>query len=118
LVVGDIMIGDMSILVLIHFVSDFFFQPGSWAKDKIHHFKPLLYHSIQYTIPFLIAFYFMDISLLWGLLIFASHFIIDNRQILNWWNRVRGEKNCPEWIILVQDQALHLVIIIAIWLLQ
>jgi hypothetical protein len=112
------MAADLSILIVLHFVSDFFFQPGSWARGKIHHFKPLLYHSIQYTIPFLIAFYFMKISLWWSLLIFGVHMAIDNRKLLDWWNELRHEKDCPGWIEMIQDQAIHIIAIMVVWFLN
>ena len=105
------MINKTAILVLIHFVSDFLFQPGSWARDKLKFFKPLLLHSIQYTIPFLVAFYFLGINMHWILLIFGSHLAIDNKKFLIWWNRVVKRDDVPGWVIMVQDQVLHLIII-------
>lgn len=105
------MINETAILVLIHFVSDFLLQPGSWAVKKLKFFKPLLFHCVQYTVPFLVAFYFLGINMIWGLLIFGSHLAIDNKKFLIWWNRVVKRDDVPEWVIMVQDQVLHLIII-------
>lgn len=117
LIFGWVMVTDFAILVMIHFVSDFFLQPSSWAIKKVGNFKYTFYHSVQYTIPFLIAFYFMSISFWWILLIFGSHLAIDGRQFLRWYNkRVNGDKNCPFWVMIVQDQVLHvLVLMVVAW---
>ena len=113
----ELMINDFVVLVMVHFVSDFFFQPASWSVKKIGNFKYTFYHSIQYTIPFLIAFYFMSISFWWGLLIFGSHLAIDGRQFLEWYNKaVKGDKKCPFWVMIIQDQVLHiLVLVFVVW---
>lgn len=105
------MINQITVLVLLHFISDFLLQPGNWAAKKLKFFRPLLFHSIQYAIPFLVAFYFLGINMLWTLLIFGSHLAIDNKKFLLWWNRVVKRDNVPEWVMMVQDQVLHLIVI-------
>lgn len=111
------MINDLTILLLIHFAGDFLFQPGEWAIKKITNKRALFYHSLQYTLPFVIAFYFLNINLLWSFWIFGTHFLLDDRKFLDWWNhKIKREKKTPEWVVMVQDQALH-VIAIAILLI-
>lgn len=100
---------------MLHLLGDFFLQPGKWANNKTEKFMPLFYHSLQYTIPFILAFYFLEINLLFSILIFGSHLAIDNRKVLNWWNKkIRGEKNFPDWAVMVQDQTLHILVILAV----
>lgn len=105
-------------LMLTHFASDFFFQPGSWAIEKTTKFKPLLYHSIQYTVLFLAIFYFLGINLLWGLWIFSTHLLIDNRKFLNWFNhKLKKDPKVPMWVMYVQDNIIHLLVLIPILIL-
>lgn len=109
------MISNYFILVLVHFVSDFFFQPEEWAIKKTKEFKPLLYHSIQYTIPFLLVFYLMNLPLYWAIYLWATHMLIDNRKFLDWWNKtIKGAKKAPFWLVVVQDQILHLLVLVPI----
>ena len=109
------MISNFSILILVHFVSDFFFQPEKWAVNKDKVFKYLLFHSIQYALPFLIVFYYINVNLLWGIWIFATHMAIDSRKVIPWWNKkIKRAKNTPEWLTIVEDQLIHILVLIPI----
>ena len=109
------MISAITILLLIHFIGDFLLQPGEWALNKIKSKKALLYHSLQYSIPFVIAFYFLNISMLWGVWIFGTHFLLDDRRFIDWWNKtLKREKTTPEWVMMVQDQALHVLCVVVV----
>lgn len=113
------MIDDLTILLLIHFVGDFLLQPGKWAIEKLKSKKALLYHSLQYGIPFFVAFYFLEINILWGFWIFGTHFFLDDRKALDWWNHnVKREKKTPEWVIMIQDQAIHVLCIVLVVVLS
>ncbi|MEM2089840.1 MAG: DUF3307 domain-containing protein [Candidatus Pacearchaeota archaeon] len=104
------------ILVFTHFFSDLFFQPASWAKNKTKHFLPLLYHSIQYTALFVPVLWFLKINFLWLALLFSSHLAIDNYKFVKFLNKVRGAKKMPAWLEIVQDQVLHLFVLLLILL--
>ena len=107
------MISNFTILVLTHFISDIFIQPSSWAINKTKSFKPLLYHSLQYTALFVIPFYLLELNWLCLPLIFLTHLAIDSRKPLIWWNKVvKREKNPPEWLVILQDQILHIIVLI------
>jgi len=107
------MIDNFAILVLTHFVSDWFLQPREWAVNKTKKFKPRFYHCIQYTILFLPVLYFLQINLLWLIWIFLTHLFIDSYKFVNWWNKkVKMEKETPREILTVQDQILHILVLI------
>jgi len=109
------MIDIFTILILTHFVSDWFLQPEKWGVGKHKYVKYLLYHSIQYTILFLIVFYFLEINLIWGVWIFLTHFIIDTYIPVRLWSKyILGAKNPREWILVIRDQILHILILIPI----
>ncbi len=108
------MTDELLILIITHFVSDWLFQPGKWAVKKIKIFKYRFLHSIQYTLLFIPVLYLLNISLLWLIWIFATHLFIDSYKLVNFWNskiRNRGVEN-PHWIDIVQDQILHIIILI------
>ena len=113
------MLSNLTILILFHFVSDFFFQPGKWGENKIKHFKPRFFHAIQYSIVFLPVLYFLRLNMLWVLWIFVTHLLIDSYKFVNWWNiRIRKTtKEVPGWFLVVQDQILHILVLLPIVIL-
>jgi len=107
------MISDFSILILIHFISDWFFQIHSWAVEKTKNYKARLLHCLQYTVFFIPVFYFLNINYSWLLWIFGTHFLIDDRKFLIWWNKsIKRAQNPLDWIIIVQDQVLHILVLV------
>lgn len=42
------------LIILVHWVADFIFQPHSWAKNKSSSWKALLSHTFLYTIIWMI----------------------------------------------------------------
>lgn len=107
-------------LIITHLVSDFLFQPGKWGSQKIKQFKYRLLHSLQYSLLFLVAFYFMKINLLWTIWIFVAHLFVDSYKLVTFWNnkiRSRGIET-PHWMIITQDQILHVLSLIPIILIK
>lgn len=111
------------ILILVHFVSDWFFQPTYWGDLKYKSKKHLAYHSIQYALIFLPVFYFLGINYLWTIYLFVAHFIIDTRIPIDLWNEnIRNAiskksiaKGKPDFFIkVVEDQILHILLLIPI----
>jgi hypothetical protein len=111
------------ILVLTHFVSDYFFQPTYWGmnKPKGEISKWAFFHSIQYALIFLPVLFFLNLSLYWGFYIFATHFVVDtyiptklwNKYIRNAIGKSKIPKNEPPASIeVVQDQLLHMLALI------
>jgi Protein of unknown function (DUF3307) len=110
------MLTNFEILVLTHFVSDWFLQPGNWAENKTKQFKPRLYHCIQYSALFIPVFCLLKMSLWWTVPVFITHILIDDYRFVNWVNRkVRGVSDkMPQWVPTVMDQILHVLVLAAI----
>ncbi len=107
------MADELLILIITHFVSDWFLQPAKWAVNKVKFFKYRLLHSIQYTLLFVPVLYLLNINLLWLIWIFATHLFIDSYKFVNWWNlKVKGEKAKLRWIIVTEDQILHILVLV------
>jgi len=109
------------ILVLTHFVSDYFFQPTYWGMNKIRKFSARLLHSIQYALIFLPVFYFLHINFLWLIYLFATHFIVDTYIPVQLWNKyIRNavkrkslpKNEPPRSVIIVEDQIIHILLLI------
>jgi hypothetical protein len=102
-------------LILAHFVSDWFFQPASWANAKHKDWRIRLLHSIQYAVIFLPVLLFLNISLYWMLYLLATHFIVDSYIPVKSWNKIRdlgSKKKSPVWLMIVQDQIIHILLLI------
>ncbi|MCS7134791.1 MAG: DUF3307 domain-containing protein [Candidatus Pacearchaeota archaeon] len=100
------------ILIFVHAFSDFFLQPGKLAREKTKKFSCLLLHSIQYILPFLFLFFFMKISFFWLPILFVSHLLIDNYALVKAWNKLLGRKRTPDWLLVIEDQILHLTVLL------
>ena len=105
------------VLILTHFVSDWFFQPSKWAFGKLNSLKYRFFHCVQYTVLFLPVLYLLNLNLLWLFWIFFTHLLIDDYTFIKWWNRVKKDKNPPAWVETVQDQILHVLVLIPIVLI-
>lgn len=114
------MLSNFTILILTHFVSDWFFQLDKWGVNKMTNFKYLLYHCIQYSILFLPVLYFLKINLLWSVWIFVTHLAIDNYKFVTFWNKYvkRISKPLPNWFPVVQDQIIHILVLIPVSVLN
>jgi hypothetical protein len=109
------MIENYTILALTHFVSDWFFQPAKWALTKRENTKSRFFHCIQYTILFAPIFYFLKLNYFWLIWIFLSHFFIDDYRFVTFFNKkIKREKKTPDWMLTVQDQILHLLVLIPV----
>ena len=110
------MLTNFEVLLLTHFVSDWFLQPGKWAERKTKEFKPLLYHSFQYSALFVPVFCLLGMSPWWTVPVFFTHILIDNYKFVNWFNnRIRGVSDkMPPWVPTVMDQILHVLVIAVI----
>jgi hypothetical protein len=111
------MLNTFEILVLVHFISDWFFQPGNWAVEKRKHFTPLLLHSVQYSLLFLPVFYLGGLNMLWTFWLFGTHLLIDDYRFVTWVNKKLGREKHADWFPVVQDQILHLLVlaVVAMW---
>ncbi len=108
------MVDELLVLIITHFVSDWLFQPGKWAVEKVKVFKYRFFHTIQYTILFVPVLYLLNINLIWLAWIFLTHLLIDSYKPLTFWNnkiRARGIET-PKWVIITQDQILHIVTLV------
>ena len=105
-------------LFISHLVMDWIFQWNWEATNKSKHLLPLLFHSFIYTLGFIPAFLIYKVNLVWLVLLFLSHALIDNRKIELWllekFKGFKREENSESiWTILIIgiDQVLHLVIL-------
>ncbi len=104
---------ELIILIITHFVSDWLFQPAKWSVSKRNNWKHKLFHSLQYTALFIPVLYLIKINLFWCIWILAIHFFIEDHKFVNWWNkRIKGEKKEIFWLTIVEDQILHIVILV------
>ena len=113
--------------LLCHLFSDYWLQNDWMALNKKKHFWIALVHAIVYTIPFLL----LTKSILALSVICITHAIIDHtdivckfNQIKNWdfkgcfgWDNILikdGYSDRPPfirvWLIIIQDNILHLII--------
>ena len=105
--------------LLIHLVSDYWLQNDYMATNKKYYPSIALLHAVVYTIPFLLLTH----SLLALSIICISHAIIDGsdlvcklNQIKNWNFSTKSgySESRPDfiwiWLIIIQDNILHLVI--------
>lgn len=108
-------------LVLAHLVGDFLLQPGHWVADRLRHrhrSRHLVHHALVHgalaCAVLVLASLTMAASpglpaaLVGGLAVAASHWLIDLGKAHLAADRLR-------WFLL--DQALHLLVLIALWLL-
>lgn len=96
--------------LITHFIMDVKFRWRWGTIEKVRLFS----HCFVYTVGFIPAFLFFKVNFLWLLLIFFSHFFIDQGKLENWvlekFKRFRREGDLKSfWDIL--DQALHLIIL-------
>jgi ABC-type phosphate transport system permease subunit len=104
---------ELLILIVTHFVSDWLFQPGKWAVEKAKNVKYRFFHSVQYIVLFVPVLCLLNINLLWLSWIFLTHFVLDDYKLVNWWNRnIKREKSKISWLIMVEDQILHILALI------
>ena len=105
--------------LLIHLLSDFWLQNDWMVANKKSNFLVALLHSIIYTIPFIL----ITKSVVALLIICITHAIIDGSDIVMKLNQIKNwnfetksgyDKDRPEhiwhWLIIVQDNTLHLII--------
>lgn len=114
--------------LLVHLFADYWLQNDFMALNKKHNFLIALLHSFIYTIPFLL----LTRSPLALFVIFISHTIIDGTNIVNKLNQIKNwnfntffvwddrkifdgfESNRPifirVWLLIIQDNILHLII--------
>lgn len=99
-------------LFLGHFVGDFLFQTHWMADYKEKRALPRLVHCIVYSIV-VYAFSWLSggISLVSVGVILLSHFIIDQRAFIRWWQEHINNSSNISWLGTVTDQIFHLLVL-------
>lgn len=89
--------------------------------NKSKKWLPLFFHCIVYTVGFIPVFLIYEINLVWLILLFISHVILDRRTFEIWLlKNLKGvtKENIsePAWTILLTiiDQILHIVILVLV----
>jgi len=101
---------DLLLKILVaHFFSDFVLQPTKWAAEKDKHGFKSWHLYVHVIITAATLFIFLWDFKLWGLVLVISllHFVID---------LVKSSIHRTNIWIFVTDQLIHLIIIIAVWL--
>lgn len=105
--------------LLIHLFSDYWLQNDWMALNKKKNYLIALLHSIIYTIPFIL----LTNSVIALLIICITHSLIDGTNIVCFLNKCKNNnfktitgygEDRPDWIswwlIIIQDNILHLII--------
>ena len=113
------MVNDMlSWLLVGHMVGDYIFQTFWMATQKTKYFPALALHSAIYSCSVWIASLPAGgLSLLSVLFVFATHAAIDKRKLTIWWCRHVTQCN-HMWLVIMTDQALHVVVLALTCLLE
>lgn len=105
-------------LVITHLIMDWIFQWKWEALNKTKKWLALCFHCSVYTVGFIPVFLVYKVSFLWLILLFVSHFIIDQGNFKTWllenFKRVKKEDiSETAWQILLTgvDQVLHFAIL-------
>jgi len=106
------------ILLITHLVMDWLCQ-GKWEiKNKPEKWSALLFHCAIYTMGFIPVFLICKISLVWLVLLFISHAIIDRRKFIHWLLKdfkgiTKENTSGTIWnmYLIGTDQILHIVIL-------
>ena len=95
---------DFGEVILAHLVGDYLLQPDVMAKKKVKSSAWAAFHSLLYTLPFL----FLTSSLASLSLICSLHFLIDRYSLGMRLSRAMGSRE--EWLGIVRDNILHLIV--------
>jgi len=100
---------------------DFIFQRSWEATRKSKDWLALAFHCFVYTIGFIPVFWFLKISFWWLILLFLSHFVIDNQKFVRWlleefkgYKQIESDKSLWTMLLIGVDQTLHLIILLII----
>lgn len=111
--------GEIVLLILLHIFGDFYLQTNNIATGKSNsycnsgkfvNYKYLTLHSLLYTIPFLILFFFTQ---WWKCLLilgvcFISHWLID---LFTCWFKGKTKKT----FVFLLDQSVHILILLLLF---
>lgn len=105
--------------LIAHLIGDFWLQNDWMAINKKKSFMVALYHSFLYTLPFL----FITQSIPALLVIWLTHAVIDGTEVVKKLNQVKNgcfqtedgyKPSRPDhirhWLLIFQDNTLHLLI--------
>jgi hypothetical protein len=110
------------ILLLAHFLGDYFLQTGWMAGNKAKRWFPLLVHSAVYALTIAVfGMYFIKDFTWWGvLLVFVTHVVVDRRSITQWWvtNIMKAPASESVWLAVVVDQSFHFFVLAAALLIK
>ena len=99
-------------LLVGHLVGDYLLQNRWMAEKKITQWVALLVHVTVYTSTVALLAHFAG-GLTWPAvtLIFLSHMVLDRRGFVNFWTRrITGSVGIP-WLVIMVDQAWHVVVL-------
>lgn len=106
-------------LMVGHLVGDFLFQTRWMAENKATQWVPLLIHASLYT-GIIALFALPGGGLTWWslLFIFAAHLGLDRRGFTKWWLKHVNKSGDMFWLVIVHDQAWHVLVLAVVVLLE
>lgn len=106
-------------LLIGHLVGDFLLQNRWMAENENRRLSPLLLHCLVYTL----AIYFFSrpaggISLIALAVVYFSHALLDQRQVVQWWMEKITRSADIKWLHVAADQTFHILILAAVVAIQ
>lgn len=100
-------------------VGDFLFQTRWMAENKTSKWDALLVHCFLYTL-IIAVFAWPAGGLAWWslLIIFFAHMVLDRRGFTRWWLKNINKSHDTFWLMIVHDQAWHMLVLAIVSLLQ
>jgi len=113
------------LIIIIHWIADFVFQHEKWALGKSKSIKPLLSHTITYSIIWIIPVFLMtkDVvgSLLFTLVAFLAHTFTDyftSKVVSSLFAKKKLGISIPNFgafSVIGFDQVLHYIQLVLTW---
>ena len=110
--------GLLSWLLAGHMVGDYLFQTRWMATQKTKLFSALAIHAAIYACAiWLVSLPAGGLSPLSVLFLFLTHAVVDRRDITLWWCKYVTQSQ-EEWLFIMTDQAMHIVVLVLACLLE
>ena len=109
----------LSWLLAGHMMGDYLLQNRWMATRKTRSLRELVVHASIYTAAIWVASLPAGgLGLAGVVLVFAAHAVIDKRDVTLWWCKHVTHSADTEWLVLVTDQALHVIILALVCLIR
>lgn len=108
--------------LIAHIIGDYLLQTENEANQKaqLKFFNwPLVIHVIKYTLCLVVPTIYFQVSPMWLIWIFGTHYLLDRRAFVIWWRKsiMRNSRESIKdtfWLTIVVDQIFHILVIAVI----